>query len=259
MLYNPYSVSRFGTYETCPKKFKLSYIDHIKIDGEPRLALERGSYVHRILEHNFNYDIDVKLNKVFNEEEKEKVIKILKEFEVSELGIYIKNLIQVATLEEDFAFNNKLELVNFKDRNAWMRGSADVYHICKDDNTKGIIIDYKTGKDKSEDESFGILQATVYAVYMFLKFPNLLNVKASFVFIEHCTKKDIYFNREDFNSYIKEIFEKTIKIEKDTNFNESVSALCPYCDYNETEYCSSYEDNIKKTEQALSSKISLDF
>ena len=259
MKYNPYSVSRFSTYENCPKKFKLFYIDKIKIDGEPRLALERGSFAHFCLENNFNYDIPYELNNVFNTEEKDKVIEMLKKFEKSELGIYIKDLIQVATLEEDFAFNNKLELVGFKDKNAWMRGSADVYYVFKEDKTKGIIIDYKTGKDKSKDENFGTLQATVYAIYMFLKFPKLLNVKASFVFIEHCTKKDIYFDRENFNSYIKEVFEKTIKIEKDKYFNESVSELCPYCDYNGTEYCSAYNDNIKKTEQVLSSKISLDF
>lgn len=61
MLYNPYSVSRLNTHDSCPKKFKLFYIDKIKIKGEPILALEKGSFSHFILENLIEIEVkDIK-------------------------------------------------------------------------------------------------------------------------------------------------------------------------------------------------------
>lgn len=199
---------------------------------------------------------EYKLNNVFNKEEKEKTLKMLSIFLSSKMGLNVKKLIGICTLEEDFAFNKKLELVDFEDSNAWVRGSADLYFA---NGSNGFIADYKTGKDKSEDTDFGYTQAMVYAIYMFIKFPEVKNIKALFLFIEHSTKKEIEFNRDYFNSYIKDLYIKTKTVEDDPFFPEKVSPLCQFCDFNDTEFCSAYNDNIKKTEQILSSKVSLDF
>jgi len=258
MKYNPYSVSKFGSFEHCNKKFKLHYIDKIKIDGEPVLALYRGSFAHEILEHNWDFDLEPKLNHVFTQEEADKVIQILKDFRKTKLGTSIEKLINHpdSVKEQDFAFNNKLELVGFWDKNAWMRGSADLYNIKL---PQPLIVDYKTGKDKSEDPDFGVEQGMMYAIYMFIKFPELMSVKAVFVFIEHGTKKEIYYSRSEFNSYIKLFYDKTKNLEKTEIFKENVSALCEYCDYHNTSYCTSFKENEEKSKSLMSTKVSLDF
>ena len=258
MKYNPYSVSKFGSFDSCNKKFKLHYIDKVKVDSKPQLALFRGSYAHECLEHSFKYDISFKTNEVFTEEEKQKVQVILENFRNSALGMKIEKLINHpdSVKEQDFAFNNKLELVGFWDKSAWLRGSADLYNIKL---SQPIIIDYKTGKDKSNDEDFGYEQGMMYALYMFIKFPELTNIKAVFVFVEHSTKKEIFYSREEFNSYIKLFYDKTKTLEETEIFKENVSALCNYCDYNNTEFCSSYIENEEKSNSIMKSKISLDF
>ncbi|MFW6311771.1 MAG: PD-(D/E)XK nuclease family protein [Nanoarchaeota archaeon] len=41
MKYNPYSVSKIETFESCKRKFKLQYIDKIKVP-DIRYHLEKG-------------------------------------------------------------------------------------------------------------------------------------------------------------------------------------------------------------------------
>jgi hypothetical protein len=247
-----------NSFFNCQKKFKLSYIDKIRIDSEPSLPLFRGSYAHEILEHNFDYNISVELNHVFDEEQARKVREMIKEFSETKLGKAIKALInhKDSVLEEDFAFTSKLTLTSFKDKNSWFRGSADLYNV---ELPQPLIVDYKTGKDKSEDKDFGVDQGMVYAIFLFIKFPKLMSIKAIFVFVEHGTKKEIYYSRDEFAKYMKLLYDKTIFIEGRTIFTEDVSALCEYCDYNNTEYCTAFEESKKKTESMLDSKISLDF
>jgi len=258
MKHNPYSISKMGTFKTCSKMFKLKYIDKVKIESEPQLALYRGSYAHEILENKFDYNIPVELNHIFTQEEADKVIEMVKEFRETELGQKTEKLINRADsiLEEDFAFDKKLKFVDFWDKSAWMRGSADAFNV----NLKqSILIDYKTGQDKSETEDFGYEQGMLYAVYMFIKYPDIQSVKSVFVFIEHGTKKEIFYTRSEFNSYIKHFYDKTKKIEKTEIFKDEISALCSFCDYNNTEHCTSFMENEMRTESLMDSKISLDF
>jgi len=126
LLYNPYSVSKIGTFQSCPKKFQYQYILKPKIEKEPQLALLRGSFAHKVLEYDFDYNIDFKLNDVFNEKEKEKVINILKKFRESEVGKKIEKIMKVGTKEEDFSFDSSLNFKSFWDKTSWLRGSADI-------------------------------------------------------------------------------------------------------------------------------------
>jgi CRISPR/Cas system-associated exonuclease Cas4 (RecB family) len=247
-----------GTFSTCPKKFKLQYIEKIKVESEPKLALYRGSFAHEILEHNFNYDIAPKLNEVFTQEEADKVIEMIKEFRNTPLGKATEKMINhpSSVREEDFAFNSNLELVDFWDKYSWMRGSSDLYNV---DIIQPLIVDYKTGKDKSDDPDFGYEQGMVYAIYLFIKFPKVMSVKAVFIFIEHSTKKEIFYNRGDFAEYIRKLYDKTKKIENTEIFKENVSALCLFCDYHNTAFCTSYIENEEKSNNIMKSKISLDF
>jgi len=234
MKYNPYSVSKISTYLQCPNKFKLKYIDKIKVPFETNKALIKGKIIHEILENNFNYDVSFKPSEVYTKEDHQKTLKLVKEFEESDLGKMTKNLQKVGIPEEDFAFTLDKELVGFWDKNAFLRGSADLY-LTKEN--LGVIIDYKSGKDKSNDESFGINQAKMYAIYMFLKYSEIDIVKASFFFIEHGTRKTIEFYRDNLERYIQD-FKDLVRIaEKDSEYIKRTSPLCDYCEFFHHKHC----------------------
>jgi len=261
MKYNPYSISKLNSFDGCPKKFKLNYIDKIKTEKKDSMALSRGTFIHLVLENNFNYGITddrSDLNSVFTQKEKDSVIELMKKFRETEVGKHTESLInhKDSVLEEDFSFDNNLKLRNFFSKESWLRGSADLYNVKL---TQPIIVDYKSGKDKSEDKDFGYEQGMVYAIYLFIKFPEVLSIKAVFVFVEHSTTKTIFYSRDELKSYLELFYNKTKKVETTTVFKEQISELCPYCDFNSTKFCSSYEDLKKETNKILESKISLDF
>lgn len=242
-----------GSYETCPRKFKLNYIDKIKVDSEPSLALARGSFTHIVLENNFDYDIDFPTNDIFTQTEKDKTIEMIKKFRVSDLGKMIEKLIPISIIEEDFAFNAKMELVDFKDKTAWLRGSGDLIYYNKE-HKKASIIDYKTGKDKSQDEKFGLEQGIMYGIYVLYKFPDIQEVKATFVFVEHSTKKSFMIYRSELPKYLKMFFDKTKNIEGDKFFPEKVTALCDYCDFKDI-HCDAPSRRFEDTESFMKTKI----
>jgi len=249
MKYNPYSISKIGAFEQCPYKFKLQYIDKIKVKKD-NFHLLKGSLVHKILEENFNYNIDTKEYNL-SETDIKNITQKVKDFEYSDLGQKIKKLIQYSTLEEDFALDKNLTLCDFWDKEVMLRGSADLYYT--KDNI-GYIFDYKTGKDHSKEKEFGITQGTMYAIYLFIKYPKIKNINAYFVFIEHNTYKKINFKREHFKEYIKVFYNKIKNIETTKHFIEKTSILCEYCDYYKT-HCTIYDernnDDIYKVDFVL--------
>jgi len=258
MIYNPYSVSKMSLYEHCSYKFKLSYIDKIKTKIKSEFALYKGIYSHKVIENDFNYNIDFKLNEVFTNKDRIKVNKIIKDFENSKIGNYIKNELKnnkTISKEEKFSFNNKLEICKYFDKTSWIRGAIDLYYL-----KENIIycIDYKTGKDKSRDSEFGIKQSKIYAIYLFIKFPEIEIIKSSFLFIEHENKKKtIIYNKKDFKKYIKDIFKITKEIESDKIFKETIGPLCDYCDFFKENICKKPIQAEEKCKDFMNSRIIL--
>jgi CRISPR/Cas system-associated exonuclease Cas4 (RecB family) len=242
MKFAPYSISKIGTYFQCPHKFKLQYISKLKVPFETNVALLKGSHIHKILENNFDYNIPFEIGDVYTQEHFNKTIEIVKIFEKSELGMTTKKLQKIGVPEEDFAFTFNKDLVGYWDKTAHFRGSADLYVT---NNDLGIIVDYKSGKDKSKEDGFGDDQSKMYAIYMFIKYPEIQNVKASFFFIEHNTKKTLEYTRDNLNDYI-DYFKKKIEIvESDSSYKKQVTSLCDYCSFKFHGHCDGKEEKFK--------------
>jgi len=242
MTFAPYSISKIGTYFQCPKKFKLNYIDKIKVPFETNVALVKGSHIHEILEHNFNYETPFSLQKIYTQEDYDKTLEIVKNFETGPLGGLAKNLITNGVNEENFAFDIEGNLVGYWDKRAFFRGSADGYLINK---LLGVIWDWKSGKDKSNDETFGIDQSKMYAIYLFLKYPEITSVKATFIFVEHNTKKTIEFQKSELENYMNYFKNKTSIVENDTTHRKNVTALCDWCGFKAHGHCDGVEEPFK--------------
>jgi hypothetical protein len=262
LKYNPYSISKLGTFETCPKKFKFHYIDKIKIDAPQALALQKGNYIHEIIEEDYNYDVPRKTNDIFTIEEKENAKEIVRNFENSELGQKYKEISHnnpTAKHEEKFGFkivDRGLELCPWDSKDTWIRGALDFQY--REDYIH-YNIDWKSGKDKSQDEFFGINQSKAYSIFLLLKHPEIDTVVSKFVFIEHATEKSITYTRDKLSDYIRDFYMLTKEVEDSQIFKENISALCDYCDFYNHGFCSAPEEAKQKTEEFKGTKISLDF
>ena len=230
MKFNPYSISKIGTFTSCKRKFDFHYIQKIRIDGPTAIALQKGSYIHQVIEEDYNYNTPFKTNEIFTPEEKAKADTIIRTFENSTIGQNYKTIAYMdmynSIHEEKFGLkieNSKVVICSYYDKDAWIRGAIDFQYVNPGDGSGDEVvaynIDWKSGKDKSEDPDFGINQSMAYSIFLMLKFPNITRFVSKFVFIEHCTEKEIVYSRYKFNEYVRHFYNLTKEIENTEIFN----------------------------------------
>ena len=252
MKYNPYSHSKIETYFSCPYKFKLKYIDKIKTPLELNKALPRGNLAHLIIENDYNYDVEFELTEVFTEQDRKETIEMLKIFEKSDIGKYyfkkdLKN-------EEEFSFKiqgNSLVLTTYWDKESWFRGKIDANYI---ENNMLNIVDYKTGKYKTPEQQ-NDSQTKMYAIWGFLKYPEIDTISASFVYIEHLKENRFVYRRSQFSSLVKEFYSKTKEVETTEYYKFNVSPLCGYCEFEKYEYCNKRKEIQENTSSLINNTI----
>lgn len=227
MKYNPYSFSKIECWNSCPYKFKLNYLTDLERVPTENLALYRGSYFHHYIETR---NKDFKINHIFTQEEKDACDKILKEFFNSDIYYHLENKGQH---ELKFSISTKLEFLPYKSKDGWLRGAID-YHYFKDN--KLIIVDWKSGRYKTPEEQSNS-QTMLYAIWGFLKYPEINEIEAYYVYIEHNLENKFLFKREELTSYIKKFFKNVKHIETDLEFKKRPTNLCNWCDFKNQGFC----------------------
>lgn len=232
--YGPYSHSRIDTFFQCPKKFKLNYIDEIKIDFKDSLATEKGSYLHQVLEYNI-------INKKYPEFEF-KLITDLKELYVLRDNILktkyyqsLKSKFSKATeayVELSFGLDDNIIPVSYEDTSLF-RGHIDLF-MKKDD--KAIIYDYKSGKLKDKRyQKYD--QVEMYVMWAFKKYSDLQEIITGYYYIEHDIVYKKKYIRSDLEPIIKKFMEKLDIIENEKKYNKNVTKLCLWCSFYNEGYC----------------------
>jgi len=240
----PYSHSKIALFYQCPFKFKLNYIDKIRKESK-NVALFKGSFAHLILENKFNYNVEFETNDIFTQDEKDKVKKYLKDFENSEIGQKYKNIMNSQNCGYEINFmicRDKNSLFACDDKSkSLILGYIDFMYL--DENKILNIIDWKTGKFK-ELKFQGTEQVEIYAIWAFLKFDFLQEVKCKFVYIEHKKETEINYKKFQLKDLISKHIKRIKKIEISNKLNEfkkTISPLCNWCDYYKDE-CSGEEE-----------------
>lgn len=240
MNFAPYSHSRLDEFRHCPHKFKLKYIDKVKVPFVTGLALYRGSYMHERIEHHYN-EINFDTNEVFTQEEKDKCDIIIENFKNSEIGQYYYN--KHGAHEEEFGLKvvyGKLQVCDYNDSDAWVRGKIDYSYF---EGPKLTIVDWKSGKSKVGDTKyFTNDQMTMYAVWAFTKFPELQELDTAFVYIEHNNERKETFYRSNLKEYVKKLFLDTKACENGERYPKVVGPLCNFCDFKTYDHCSGEVD-----------------
>lgn len=236
MRYSPYSHSRLSSFGACPQKFKLAYIDKIKIPNT-NITLDKGSYIHHCLELFPNPPLSFY---GLSEENIQSYNGIIKKFIESPLGNDIVNSPCTIGKELDFGLDIKLNSCNFNNPEALLRGSIDRLNYIYDVNYGEMlhVIDYKSGKYKEfKWQSFD--QVKLYVIWLFQNpaFKSVDKIKASYVYVEHNQSNDLIMERKYLNNYIISYIQNIKKIETCETFNKNVTKLCDWCEYKEKGYC----------------------
>lgn len=219
--YGCYSFSKISTFQSCPMKFKFTYIDKIKIEDDNK-ALKKGSEIHSFLE-TFDYDKtpDYKTSEHSN---------IIDNFVNSNLGKEIFS--HKSQNELGIAFDDNLEpyiLDDFpQDKTMIFKGFIDRVNRTKDSIE---LIDFKTGKYK-EIQYQDFTQLSLYALWFHKKF-NIDKIRIRYVYVEHNIENDLTITNFDLieNNLINQINE----IENSDIFLKKPTKLCNWCKFKD--YC----------------------
>jgi len=250
LKYIPYSFSKISTYQHCPMKFKLNYIDKIRLQTEHK-AFEKGKFIHHVLEHLMKKESIPDFKFILSTEEDIKDYKeILNSFIHSELfhEYYQRDS------ELEVGFSLKMEdgkvVADGYSKDSMVLGFIDYISIDKENN-RALIVDWKTGKYKKDINK---LQVKIYSLWAMLYY-EIENVDCEFVFVEHNKKVKASYNIKDKNNLIKDIFSEILFIEKAQKFKKNPSALCDYCDFKKQGYCDGeYDFDPKNFNLGLKSK-----
>ena len=218
MKFSPYSYSKISTFESCKKKFDYTYITKIKLKPKYNEALLKGGAVHSILE---DYP-EASSHKLA-----EKYYPSVKTWIESPRG---QSILTVPSQNEiSFGLNSRLEPVEYKDKTAMFRGFIDRIFV-KD--SKIVIMDYKTGKYR-EPQYQTYDQLMFYAVWFFQKFPEVLEIKIIYEYVEHLESNELDLHRDNLGNYKMQLVKLIHSIETCEDFSKNLTKLCDYCDYQE--------------------------
>jgi len=126
--------------------------------------------------------------------------------------------------EYEMALTRDLQVCDWKDRNAWVRGIADIL-ILDDDNLTAWVGDYKTGNDKYPDRD----QLVLMSIMVFVHFPHIRKVNSALLFIVKNSMFRMQMQRDQAEAAWWRYRERTAKIEAchDSGvWNPSQSGLC---------------------------------
>jgi putative RecB family exonuclease len=252
-----YSHSKLATYENCPQKYKLQYIDRIELpEGGEGIEAFLGSRVHDVLEKLYKELILTKMNTLedllaFFKDEWDKnwhnnVVIVKKGFTKDHYRNAGKESItNYYKRHQPFNQSQTLateQLLVFKIDDYTIRGYIDrLSH-----NGKGIyeIHDYKTSATLPSQEKFDVdRQLALYQIGIKEKFRDAKDIRL----IWHYLIFDKEFTSTRSDAQLKDIRKEVVSliktIEKDKTFEPEESNLCDWCEF--PEYCPAKKHEIK--------------
>jgi len=230
------SYSQVGTFKRCPLQYKYKYI--LKIPTPLSSSASFGISIHQALKDFYD------LLKERKKADKKKLLKILDDCWIKEGYSSSKHQQKMYRKAQQFLkkyyqknFPKRISVVGLEqsftariDKNLKIGGRFDRV----DKIEKGIeIIDYKTGKIKTQKEVDKSLQMTFYALGavdrgVYNKTPE--NIKLSFYFLKEQKKVSTKRTKQELQKAEKEIVGTAEQIEK-SDFLPKPSPLCDFCDY----------------------------
>lgn len=203
-IQGPWSYSRLTTWEQCPLKAKLKYIDGLKEPGSP--AMDRGTAIHKDAEDFVTGACD---------ELPESLKLFYKQFAVLRGA--------KAECELEWGFTASWEPTSFFAKDAWCRMKTDVSYSPRPKVRS--VIDHKTGKIyESHKDQLGL-----YAVGEFIMHPEVEVVIAQDWYLDQDAANELEFQRAEL-PMMKGMWEDRVEpMFKATDFPPKANFTCKWC------------------------------
>ena len=239
-----YSHSKISTYEQCPYKYRLQYIDKIEVETPTTIEAFMGDLVHRTLEKLY---ADLKFQKTNSKQE------LLDFFEETWEKEYTKDILIVKKSYNadnyrkmgkkfitDYYESHKpfddMTILGLETQDKMTLADGSQWHVridklgCK--GTTYYVCDYKSNsKMKDQEEADSDRQLAMYSSWVKDKFKDAGKVILKW----HMLAFDKEITSERSDAQIKKLQDEVIKIIKEIesakDFPRKVSALCDYCVY----------------------------
>lgn len=205
-----WSWSRLETFEACPLKFQhmniLKTIPFVTND-----AMERGKRIHKSLEDA------VKLNAPLSAE-------------AAHMAPVIDSIKRVpgASLitEDQVAFNESMQRIGYFDKSVWLRVIMDLA-IVQPSNRTATILDWKTGKVRPYSD-----QLALSAMAGFVLWDDVDVITAAYVFVDHKTKTEAVFKRDQYDSLLRKFGDRSEMIQlamESGEWRPTPNQYCKWC------------------------------
>lgn len=216
-----WSYSRLSTFEQCPFRAKLQYVDRIPEPprplpaGKTEHANDRGTRVHTAAELYVTKDVELIPELVGFKPELDQMKALYKQGKVS--------------IEGEWAYDQNWLPTSWSSDTAWCRMKLDSMVHMSDKHA--AVIDHKTGR-KSGNEVKHAEQGQVYQLGAFMRFPKLEKVTVEFWYLDQDDITRTEFTREQGMKYLKTINARALNMTTANFFPAKPNVFnCRWCPY----------------------------
>jgi CRISPR/Cas system-associated exonuclease Cas4 (RecB family) len=234
MRFKPYSASKLGLYQQCPKKFHYMYVVY-KGRFINNKAFEKGKLVHSVIENVLKGTL-----------ERFRVPRNYEFLEVPDINEALRATLVFCKTPRfqdlkyptggrfftERYFSLDKDLVPCDRSRSILNGVVD-YAQVQEAFRRGIVVDWKTGgKSLSslvrfpKDEE----QLEIYAIWALQEF-GLEAVDAKFAFVEHDHFQEVVYEEGELRRLKSKILGMIATVEEDDRFERITGPLCSYCDF----------------------------
>jgi CRISPR/Cas system-associated exonuclease Cas4 (RecB family) len=211
------SHSKVNTFETCPRQFKLQYIDKDYPFDSDNPYFVKGQKLHKQLE-------DYVIAKLSGDD---KNIPKLSAASRNAIGM-INNL--MAKYPDVYPEQQLCIDKNYK-KSGWFDNSKAHWRAIIDflamSEEYAIVIDYKSGKVRDYAGFGGQLHLTAFMLFMMK--PKLQTVISAYLYLEHKQTVKITLTREDLPELKKHFENKWAEINMEEEYAPTRNQYCNYC------------------------------
>lgn len=252
-----YSHSKLGTFQQCRYKYKLQYIDKVKVDVPDTVETFMGKLVHETLEKLYKDLKYQKLNSkeellaffesLWNEQWTDNVLIVKKEYTSENYKEMGKKFI-IEYFDHYKPFDQwktiGLETQDFLDLENNHQYHVRIDRLACDKEGNYYVCDYKTNNSlKPQEELDEDRQLAMYSLWVKQKFPDAQKVKLVWYFLAF--DKEMVSERSDDQLVgLKKSTEELIsEIENCQSFPTNVDTLCNWCKFKAL--CPSWKHEIE--------------
>jgi len=240
-----YSHSRLQTFEQCPYKYKLKYVDKIPVEYRKTVEAFVGEIVHKVLEILFRRILET--NQILSKGELLKIYDLLWDEswdsdilvnQPERLPVY--KYVGAKMISEYYTRNypfNDLKTIAVETEEKIELIDGNRYHIkidrlAKDVKNNFYVIDYKTNNSmKSPEEADKDRQLAMYSIWVLRNFPEANLIYLRWEMLKHNESVFSVRTKEQLKK-LEEFVVRLIKdIESTTEFIPRPSYLCKWCVY----------------------------